>query len=388
MASCTAGQICTTLQLCSGPMASGTVHVLEEGTGATPVDCAIVSSITSLSVSNQGSGYVDVPNVTFTGGSPTTPATATATMAAGKVTGVTLTNPGAGYASVPTVTFDPPPSGVTALATAAVTSKCCVPAPRAGNYLVSTTVNGTVSQQSVVAATCATNNLTIVLSPTPTTYTVNVKGCTHNLPGITVTFVQGATTTSGTTDSLGNVTLTGIPTGITGTMTVTGARWATQSVAGIVPSGCTANSRNFVLSPASGFFCHACCVTPLPNTMFLTDSVFGAVTLGNGAAFQMWTSFPCGTCAGQNNVQFHYGLINDSSGCSVEADWKIRSSDSCPCDNTTGTLCVGTITAYSVPGTFTCPDPTGTTHFSGTWSVVPADSKNPWCSNPTITITE
>jgi len=52
-----------------------------------------------------GSGYLSAPLVTFTGGTPTTPAAATAVIT-GVVTGVTVTNPGVGYTSAPTVTIN------------------------------------------------------------------------------------------------------------------------------------------------------------------------------------------------------------------------------------------------------------------------------------------
>jgi hypothetical protein len=77
-------------------------------------------TIASISITNGGAGYTSVPTVNITGGgSPTTPATATAVVTQGIVTAITLTNPGAGYTSLPAVTLSGGGgSGATAVATA------------------------------------------------------------------------------------------------------------------------------------------------------------------------------------------------------------------------------------------------------------------------------
>ena len=73
-------------------------------------------TITSLTLINGGSGYTSTPTVTITGGG--TGATAVATVSGGIVTGVTLTSPGVGYSN-PFVTFTGGGgSGATATATA------------------------------------------------------------------------------------------------------------------------------------------------------------------------------------------------------------------------------------------------------------------------------
>ena len=57
-------------------------------------------------LTNGGSGYSSAPTVSFTGGgTPTTSATATATILPGTVTALTLTNGGTGYTSAPSVVF-------------------------------------------------------------------------------------------------------------------------------------------------------------------------------------------------------------------------------------------------------------------------------------------
>ncbi len=69
----------------------------------------IVSSIT---LTNGGSGYTDAPAVTFTGGNGTG-ATATATVENGVITDIALDTVGSGYTTVPTVNIAAPPAGGT-----------------------------------------------------------------------------------------------------------------------------------------------------------------------------------------------------------------------------------------------------------------------------------
>lgn len=63
------------------------------------------NGIGSIDILRSGAGYSSVPAVTLTGGSPTTQATALATVKGGHVASVRVTNPGAGYSSAPKVAF-------------------------------------------------------------------------------------------------------------------------------------------------------------------------------------------------------------------------------------------------------------------------------------------
>lgn len=64
-------------------------------------------NVVDISLSNQGSGYVAAPGVTFSGGGGTS-AAATASIAGGKISNITITNVGSGYTSNPTVTIGQP----------------------------------------------------------------------------------------------------------------------------------------------------------------------------------------------------------------------------------------------------------------------------------------
>jgi len=67
-----------------------------------PKSLGIVEGIT---LTGGGTGYTSTPTVTFSGGSATTQATATATVSGGIVTALTLNTGGAGYVTTPTVTI-------------------------------------------------------------------------------------------------------------------------------------------------------------------------------------------------------------------------------------------------------------------------------------------
>jgi len=74
--------------------------------------------VTSVTVTNGGSGYTSAPTVAFSGGAGSN-VTATATIASGAVTAVTINNNGQNYTSAPTVSFSGG-GGSSAAATAAI----------------------------------------------------------------------------------------------------------------------------------------------------------------------------------------------------------------------------------------------------------------------------
>lgn len=78
------------------------------GTGATAVaKLSATGSVKTVNIVHGGSGYTPIATgvLVFSGGQPTTPATGTVTTAGGIITSVNITNPGAGYKSAPTVSF-------------------------------------------------------------------------------------------------------------------------------------------------------------------------------------------------------------------------------------------------------------------------------------------
>ena len=69
-------------------------------------------NVTDVSLSNYGSGYVEAPGVTFSGGGGSS-AAASASISNGQVSNITVTNVGSGYTSDPTVTIQVPVMTVT-----------------------------------------------------------------------------------------------------------------------------------------------------------------------------------------------------------------------------------------------------------------------------------
>ena len=69
--------------------------------------------VTSINITNRGSGYVTAPTVTFSSGAATATAVLGTGSNAGKVVSVNVTNGGTGYATAPSVNFSAPPSGGT-----------------------------------------------------------------------------------------------------------------------------------------------------------------------------------------------------------------------------------------------------------------------------------
>ena len=88
-----------------------------------PLPILITSAVNVVSLTNNGSGYLQAPAVTFSGGSPNVVATATAYLADwGSVVAINNTTSGAGYTDQPTVSIVPQGSG----AVAGVISYTCV----------------------------------------------------------------------------------------------------------------------------------------------------------------------------------------------------------------------------------------------------------------------
>ncbi len=78
----------------------------------------LIKVVTKVVVTAGGSGYTSVPNVNFSGGTPTVAAAATAIVENGVVVAIYITNHGYGYTGVPTVAIDAPSVGTQAYATA------------------------------------------------------------------------------------------------------------------------------------------------------------------------------------------------------------------------------------------------------------------------------
>jgi Chitobiase/beta-hexosaminidase C-terminal domain len=114
----------------SAPACTGTPLACTAGSTFSPVAQAAAATVSKVTVTAGGTGFVAAPNVTLTGGGGTG-ATATAIVTAGVVTAVAVNSPGAGYTSAPTVTFVGG-GGTGAAATAFVTDVLVFNNPIAG----------------------------------------------------------------------------------------------------------------------------------------------------------------------------------------------------------------------------------------------------------------
>jgi hypothetical protein len=80
-----------------------------------PIPITVSEGVTSVILTDQGSGYIGNPTVSFSGGTPSTPATAFAYLANyGSIASIAVNSSGTGYDSVPSVSIVPQGSGAVA----------------------------------------------------------------------------------------------------------------------------------------------------------------------------------------------------------------------------------------------------------------------------------
>ncbi|MGE5054455.1 MAG: choice-of-anchor D domain-containing protein [Acidobacteriota bacterium] len=199
--------------------------------------------VSSVTVTNGGSGFTSAPTVTFTnGGGSGAAATANVTQS---VTSVTVTNPGSGYGSAPSVTFAAPASGTTATGIATITSSVvAVNVTNPGsNYSSAPTVGFTGGGGSGAAATASVRTgdakLTITaLGDQPVEnygYTgPSASADPFNKARVTRHYGFGTAPSAACNSGVEgtpcpNVTIAGKP--------MTGVTWSDSSITGFVPSG-------------------------------------------------------------------------------------------------------------------------------------------------------
>lgn len=188
------------------------------------------------------------------------------------------------------------------------------------------------------------------------TFRVTVRGCNSMLlEGAVVTITMGGTDYTGTTDASGVVDLA-IP--ATGSYSMStshpSGRFATQTGSGTRTSGLV--TLDVLLLAATGYTCqdwestggtgNRDCVYPLANTLYLTDPIYGAVTLtfggSNWGASKVVSYVACGPCpAGSITLSYGVGRVAGGdpspvlqmssrygfSGCPQEGGPGIRTAD-------------------------------------------------------------
>jgi hypothetical protein len=167
--------------------------------------------VAQLILGTGGSLYVS-PTVSFSGGAPTTPATATATASVIRVNSITVTANGSGYTTA-TAAVDPPASGTTALATATVGAQCCAPITQGGNLTVTASRGGRMATVSLANVLCTGSSTvtTAVLRPYKTIGTL-FGTASGGLLGGPVTFSVPFTGTQGSPQWTAGF---GLPAGLT-----------------------------------------------------------------------------------------------------------------------------------------------------------------------------
>ena len=71
----------------------------------TSVSATAVATVSTITITNGGTGYTTAPTLTFSGGGAITQAQGSCTIVNGVITTVTVTSPGYGYTSIPTITL-------------------------------------------------------------------------------------------------------------------------------------------------------------------------------------------------------------------------------------------------------------------------------------------
>ena len=177
------------------------------------VSSTIVATVSSITITNAGSGYTSAPTLTFVGGSPTVTAIATCTVKNGSIETVTVVSPGYGYQSQPSITLS------------------------YGNAVLTPVLTSSPTVTTTATAGVSINQITVAYSSDPGTFVeedaASVTGAIANSVGgvsagtvLNVTAVSSGTlrigmTIYGTGISAGTrITALGTGTGGTGTYTV------------------------------------------------------------------------------------------------------------------------------------------------------------------------
>jgi len=204
------------------------------GTGATATVSALTYSVESITLNNGGYGYSNVPNITFSGGSPDTDAVAAATLDTelGQVGTITLSQGGEGYTATPTVVVNGGSgSGATASLTVLPVSGTITAAGSgyvAGEYANVAFTGGTGTGASATFTVRGLfGNITAGTGGTAGEYMqINVvnNNPTATWPVTVVTKHELASTVSGITGSVTvGTTATGATSGATGVVSYVGA---------------------------------------------------------------------------------------------------------------------------------------------------------------------
>ncbi len=157
----------------------------------------VTAKVTGVGVSANGSNFTSVPTVAFSASGATTAATATAVLG---VQSLTLTTAGTGYSAIPTVAFST--SGSTTAATGTATLKVVsVSVTAAGSYTTfpTVTINGNGGSGTTATITAKVVGVTMTTQGSSTTYPIvsfTGGGGTGAAASVTAATVESVTATA------------------------------------------------------------------------------------------------------------------------------------------------------------------------------------------------
>jgi hypothetical protein len=161
-----------------------------KGPAVTIASTAMAGYVDAVSVVSAGAGYSSAPTVTFTGGTPTTPAAGRAEVNSGRVVGVTVSDPGAGYQSAPQVSLSASNSSGAAFSVGVIGSVRAVTIVSGGTGYTSAPSLVFSSAQGLTQA-----NATVTISDTGTVSAIDLLSAgTGATTAVTATLTGGGGT--------------------------------------------------------------------------------------------------------------------------------------------------------------------------------------------------
>ena len=257
------------------------------------VSSTVVATVSGVTISNSGSGYLTTPTLTFSGGGATVQALAVCTILNGSIDGITVVSPGYGYTSIPTITLST--GSGTATATTATTNLITVNS--SGGLLVNqiitfggTTFGGLVSGTNYYILSSSNNQITVSTSQggSPVTLTTAAGGgMTWNTPGnavltavLTATATVTTTATSGTTVNQITLAYPSDPGSFTAGTAITATGFTSKTGSGLGPFLVTLNFSSTTAPATNKWYNITGNANPLYNGFYLcTASSATSITL-------------------------------------------------------------------------------------------------------------
>lgn len=165
------------------------------GPAVTSTTASAQDFVKTIQIVRSGDGYSGVPTVTLTGGTPTTPATATAIITDGRVSRIRVVNPGAGYQSAPAVSISGGRGSGAVFSVSVLGGVKAVNVQNSGSgYTVSSTTSPSVVFSSAQGLTAANAIITVDAAGRIDSVTVISSGTGATTSGVTAAVTGGGGT--------------------------------------------------------------------------------------------------------------------------------------------------------------------------------------------------